>query len=53
MKGATNVSERAGRKVAEILATHFPQHVPESVDAELRRRFPIRLARQGMRPAGP
>src|SRR5579862_2697156 len=51
-QGSSNVSERAARKVAEILATHFPQHVPEAVDAELRRRFPIRLARQGMRPAG-
>jgi trimethylamine---corrinoid protein Co-methyltransferase len=51
-QGSSNVSDRAARKVAEILATHYPQHVPESVDAELRQRFPIRLAREGMRPKG-
>ena len=51
-QGATNVTERAARKVAEILATHFPRHVPEAVDLEISRRFPVRLARQGMRPAG-
>jgi len=51
-QGSSDVSDRAARKVAEILATHYPQHVPESVDTELRQRFPIRLAREGMRPKG-
>ena len=51
-QGGSNVAERAGRKIAEILATHYPHHVSEQIDAEIRRRFPIRLARQGMRPPG-
>jgi trimethylamine--corrinoid protein Co-methyltransferase len=51
-QGASSVSERAAKKVAEILSTHFPQHVSQAVDDEIRNRFPIRLTRQGMRPAG-
>ena len=31
------------KKVEEILATHFPSHVAEAVDAEIRRRFPVQL----------
>jgi hypothetical protein len=37
--------------VREILGGHFPAHVPEAVDAEIRRQLPIRLARERMRPA--
>jgi trimethylamine---corrinoid protein Co-methyltransferase len=51
-QGSTSVSERASRRVKEILASHFPAHVPEATDADIRRRFPVRLAREGMRPAG-
>jgi hypothetical protein len=46
------VSVRAMKKVDEILATHFPSHVAEAVDAEIRRRFPVRLPRASMRPPG-
>ncbi len=49
-QGSTNITERASRRVAEILATHFPSHVPEAIDTEIRRRFPVRLPREGMRP---
>jgi trimethylamine---corrinoid protein Co-methyltransferase len=51
-QGSTGITERAARKVAEILANHFPAHVPEAIDAEIRRRFPVRLPREGMRPKG-
>jgi len=52
-QGALDVSERAAKKVQEILATHFPAHVPEAVDAEIRARYPVRLPRGQMRPAKP
>jgi trimethylamine--corrinoid protein Co-methyltransferase len=49
-QGAHDIIERAARKVRDILATHFPAHVPEAVDARIREQFPVRLARAGMRP---
>jgi trimethylamine--corrinoid protein Co-methyltransferase len=51
-QGGLDVAARAARKVREILASHYPNHVPEAVDAEIRRRFPVRLARAAMRPPG-
>jgi len=51
-QGSTDITERAARKVAEILANHFPAHVPEAVDAEIRSRYPVRLPREHMRPKG-
>jgi trimethylamine--corrinoid protein Co-methyltransferase len=47
-QGALDVSMRAVKKVEEILATNFPSHIAEAVDAEIRRRFPVRLARAAM-----
>jgi trimethylamine--corrinoid protein Co-methyltransferase len=51
-QGSHSVLDRAVHKVEEILGSHFPSHVAEAIDAEIRRRFPVRLARSGMRPAG-
>ena len=51
-RGSTDVLQRAAKQVEEILSTHFPSHVPEAIDAEIRRRFPVKLKREGMRPAG-
>ena len=51
-QGSLDVAARAMKKVQEILASHFPAHVAESVDAEIRRRFPVRLERADMRPPG-
>jgi len=48
-QGALDAAERAAKKVTEILATHFPAHVPEAVDAQIRERFPVRLPREHMR----
>jgi len=51
-QGRPSVVERASRKLESILATHYPSHIPESVDAAIRERLPIRLPRAAMRPAG-
>ena len=48
-QGATDITERAAKKVADILSTHYPEHVPEAVDAQLRERFPVKLPRSAMR----
>ena len=50
-QGAHDVVERAHVKVREILASHFPAHVAEAVDAEIRSRYPVRLPREQMLPA--
>ena len=50
-QGSTDVVARAAKKVREILLSHFPSHISEAVDAEIRARFPVRLARAGMQPS--
>jgi trimethylamine--corrinoid protein Co-methyltransferase len=47
-QGSLDVLQRAASKVKEILANHFPAHISEAVDAEIRKRFPVRLPRQAM-----
>lgn len=49
-QGRTDIVERAGRKVREILGGHFPTHLA-AVDGLLRERYPIRLPAEAMRPA--
>ncbi len=51
-QGSQDVRQRAAAKVQDILAHHFPSHIPESVDAAIRRDFPVRLARAGMVQGG-
>ncbi|MSQ91781.1 MAG: methyltransferase [Gammaproteobacteria bacterium] len=51
-QGSLDVVARAMKKVQEILTSHFPAHIAETVDAEIRRRFPVRLERADMRPPG-
>ncbi len=43
--GARAVHEVAHERVTKILAEHHPSHVPAEVDAAIRERFDIRLAR--------
>ncbi len=50
-QGRPTVVERASRKLESILASHYPSHISDSVDAAIRDRLPIRLAREAMRPA--
>jgi trimethylamine--corrinoid protein Co-methyltransferase len=52
-QGSMNITERAARKVAEILANHYPSHVAEAIDDQIRSRYPIKLPRAGMRPKVP
>ncbi len=49
-EGRPSVVDHAARKLASILASHYPTHIPESVDAVIRERLPIMLARAAMRP---
>jgi trimethylamine---corrinoid protein Co-methyltransferase len=48
-QGSLDVLQRAAAKVQDILRQHFPAHIPEAVDAAIRRQFPVRLARKAMR----
>jgi trimethylamine--corrinoid protein Co-methyltransferase len=50
-QGRTDVLQRAGAKVRSILATHFPNHLPEAIDRAIRQRYPVKLPREAMRPA--
>jgi trimethylamine---corrinoid protein Co-methyltransferase len=50
-EGRPSVVERAARKLGAILSSHYPTHISDSVDAAIRERLPIRLAREAMRPA--
>jgi trimethylamine--corrinoid protein Co-methyltransferase len=49
-QGRPTVIDRAARKLSSILASHYPTHIPESVDAAIRARLPIKLPRAAMRP---
>jgi glycine/D-amino acid oxidase-like deaminating enzyme len=49
-RGALDIAARAAIKVKEILAHHYPHHVSDAVDAEIRRKFPVRLPRAAMQP---
>ncbi len=49
-QGSTTVIDRAVKKTREILASHFPRHVPDAIDCEVRARLPIRLPRERMAP---
>jgi trimethylamine--corrinoid protein Co-methyltransferase len=49
-QGSTSSLDRAIAQVDATLAEHYPRHIPDSLDASLRERFPIRLARERMAP---
>jgi len=48
--GSPDIRERAGQRVREILATHYPEYIDPAIDERIRERFPIRLAREHMHP---
>jgi trimethylamine--corrinoid protein Co-methyltransferase len=50
-QGRPSAVDLAARKLGSILAGHYPDHIPESVDSAIRERLPIRLPREAMRPA--
>jgi trimethylamine--corrinoid protein Co-methyltransferase len=47
-RGSPTLVERAIRKTKDILERHFPSHLPDSVDSQIRARLPIRLPRARM-----
>ncbi|NQW11879.1 MAG: trimethylamine methyltransferase family protein [Alphaproteobacteria bacterium] len=50
-KGSRDIRETARAEAARVLAEHFPTVIDPAVDADIRRRFPIRLPAEAMRPA--
>ena len=50
-QGRPSVVDRAAAKVSSILASHYPSHIPDAIDDAIRAKFPVRLAREFMRPA--
>jgi len=48
-QGRPTIIDRAARKLAATLESHYPAHISESVDAAIRERLPIRLTRAAMR----
>jgi trimethylamine--corrinoid protein Co-methyltransferase len=46
--GRPDLIETAVAKKREILSTHFPRHIGDDLDAEIRARFEIKLPREAM-----
>lgn len=50
MAGKPSIEDRARRRVIEILDTHYPRYVDPAIDAEIRKRFTIKLPVEAMSP---
>ncbi len=48
--GRPTVLGRAIQKVQDVLATHYPSHIPDAIDDLIRAELPIRLDRSKMKP---
>jgi trimethylamine--corrinoid protein Co-methyltransferase len=48
-QGSADVNRRARAMIKEILAGHYPAHITEELDAEIRANFDIKLPREFMR----
>lgn len=49
-EGSVGMLDKARKEAKRRLNTHYPQSIDSKVDAEIRTRFPIRLAERDMRP---
>ena len=49
-QGSTVVTQRAKARTREILSAHYPEYIDPAIDAEIRRRLPIKLSPTDMRP---
>ncbi len=49
-QGSRDVTMVARAKVKEVLSSHYPRHIPESVDREIRARFDVKLPVTAMHP---
>lgn len=50
-QGSTNSVHRAKAKKHDILSTHYPEHISEEIDAQIRGEFPIKLLGENMSAA--
>ena len=48
--GSLDIKDRARARAREILSTHYPEYIDPKIDKTIRERFPIRLAKEDMRP---
>ncbi|RED53464.1 trimethylamine methyltransferase family protein [Aestuariispira insulae] len=47
-QGETDAVEKAHKKVREVLSTHYPRHISDKMDEEIRARFDIKIDRADM-----
>ncbi|MBT4890443.1 MAG: trimethylamine methyltransferase [Rhodospirillales bacterium] len=50
-EGSLTIYDRARDVVHATMTTHFPDHIPEEIDAAIRSKFPIALPREFMKDA--
>jgi trimethylamine--corrinoid protein Co-methyltransferase len=48
--GSPDIRELAGRRVRQILSTHYPKYIDPAVDRKIRETFPILLPEEFMQP---
>ena len=48
-----DILERARKMTREILSSHYPRHIGDDLDSDLRQRFPVKLQRELMSPGNP
>ena len=49
-EGSTSILERAQSRVREVMSSHYPTHVSQSIDKAIRQKFPIVLEKKYMQP---
>jgi trimethylamine--corrinoid protein Co-methyltransferase len=49
-QGSTDIVQRAQTVTRQILDRHYPDHIDRALDAQLRKRFPVKLPRSYMEP---
>jgi trimethylamine--corrinoid protein Co-methyltransferase len=50
-QGRPTILDRAIKNTKSILARHYPRHVSDEIDDQIRAKLPVRLPREAMRPA--
>ena len=48
-QGSTDVVQKATKKVREVLDSHWPDHIPDAVDRQIREMLDIKLPREQMK----
>jgi trimethylamine--corrinoid protein Co-methyltransferase len=51
--GSKVALERARIRLREIMTNHFPDHISDALDADIREMVPVRLPRENMKPGTP